>query len=73
LLAPYPALSPIREVLAHGDAAAREIDDYGCCSGCKGAVREDAHREVPLSPLGRGVGGEGGCERSPIEAAKKIG
>jgi hypothetical protein len=49
-------------VLAHGDAAAREIDDHGSCSGRKGAVREDAHREVPLSLRGGGAGGGGGLE-----------
>jgi len=46
-------------VLAHGDAAARERDDYGNDTGRKGAVREDAHREVPLSPMGGGAGGWG--------------
>ena len=51
---PIPAFPPIREVLAHGEAAAREIDDHGSCSGRKGAVREDAHREVPLSLRGGG-------------------
>ncbi|HLH79954.1 MAG TPA: hypothetical protein VKV29_06685 [Chthonomonas sp.] len=40
---------PVREVLAHRDAAVSEIDDHGNCTGRKGAVREDAHREVPPS------------------------
>jgi len=40
---------------AHGDTAARERDDYGNCAGRKGAVREDAHREVPLSLRGGGA------------------
>ncbi|HLI47349.1 MAG TPA: hypothetical protein VKV18_01485 [Chthonomonas sp.] len=29
-------------------------DDYGNWAGRKGAVREDAHREVPLSQSGEG-------------------
>jgi len=43
---PIPTFPPIREVLAHGDAAAREISDHGNCAGRKGAFREDAHRWV---------------------------
>jgi len=46
-------------VLAHGDAAAREIGDEGNDTGRKGAVREDAHREVPFSLIGGGAGGWG--------------
>jgi hypothetical protein len=50
---PIPSFPPIREVLAHGDAAASEIGDEGNDTGRKGAVRKDAHREVPL-PLSGG-------------------
>jgi len=56
---PIPAFPPIREVLAHGAAAASEIDDHANCTGRKGAVREDAHREVPLSLIGGGEWGWG--------------
>jgi hypothetical protein len=49
---PIPSFPPIREVLAHGEAAARERDDHGNCAGRKGAVCEDAHREVPRYPVG---------------------
>jgi len=54
-------------VLAHGDAAAREMGDYGNWAGRKGAIREDAHREVPISPMGRGGGRKGySCGYPPI-------
>jgi len=55
---PIPSFPPIREVLAHSDAAASKLDDHGNWTGRKGAVREDAHREVPLSQIG-GRGREG--------------